>query len=289
MLPPILVVNLDRDAERLAHMSEQLRSAGLAFARFAAIEAKALPDELADYFVVGAAHLSAGEIGCYASHLKIAMMAADGELPAPVLVLEDDVQLSPDFAHIVERILACAPSDWDIVRLSFPAKRATLPVAALTPDADLVRYSHVPMSSGAYLISASGARKFVAKRKRKLPIDHDLRRVWTWNMSTYGVVPAPVKNDCLGSSSIDALDRGERRKATRKSRRRLERRLEAPQRHMRGIKDCGVIPWASLILVNMLCRLTPRKQRARLLTWARAATANLRRAAEPSGFRVPSR
>jgi len=272
MFPHTIVINLDRDSERLAHMRRELDAADIKFSRFAAIEGARLPEHLQSYFE-GCRTLSPGEIGCYASHLDICCMIADGRLPSPLLVLEDDIALVSGFAETVRRLVQVLPAGWDIVRLSYPTKRATVHVASLTPAHELVRYTQVPTSTGAYLISRSGARKFLAARKRELPVDIDLRRVWAWRMNTYGVAPPPVLNDCLGASAIEALSPGGRDSDARFAWMRAKRLIETPMRHVYGMRDFGFGRWLALESINLIGRLMPRKRREPLFAWVSAALA----------------
>ena len=267
MLPHVIVINLDRDVERMAHMRAQLDAAGLPFQRFSAIQGDKLLPDLSAYFS-GCRTLSRGEIGCYASHLRICTMMAQGRLPSPLLVLEDDIAFQPDFTKTLRALLAALPAQWDIVRLSFPTKRSTLRVAPLNARHDLVRYSHVPPSTGAYLLSQTGARKFLAERTRELPIDQDLRRVWAWGLDTYGVSPPPVLNDRFGASTIDAHSPGGRETPARTAWMKAKRWIEAPRRQVYGLREFGFARWAALETVNLLGRLTPRRGRPKLYAWA---------------------
>lgn len=266
MQPPIFVINLDRDTARLAHMHEQLSRLDLAYERFAALRGDALPLALLEYFPPGTP-LTIGEIGCYASHLAI-MRRIVAEGAACALVLEDDVGLPADFARVLSSLVAALPAEWDIVRLSYPTKRVARAVAPLG-GADLVRYTHVPVSTGAYLISASGARRFLARRARTLPIDHDLRRVWAWNLDTYGVAPPPVRADVLGNSSIDDLSSGPRDPKRRSIARRRQFGREGVARFVRGVRDFGLGNWISAEALNFAARLTPRRYRSSFFAWAR--------------------
>ena len=68
------LINLDRDADRLAHMTAQCAAAGVAFSRFPALGPD-LTDDLRPAFYDDAgqafAPLKRGEIGCYGSHLAV--------------------------------------------------------------------------------------------------------------------------------------------------------------------------------------------------------------------------
>jgi len=286
--PSVVVINLDRDTSRLQHMRTQLLRARLSFLRFSAIDGSDLPGDLRDYFDPGSTPLSAGEIGCYASHLSICRQIAAGALGSPTLVLEGDVVLPPRLAYVLQRLCAALPPGWDIVRLSYPSKRAMLSVTTLGGGFELVRYSQIPVSTGAYLLSHSGALKFLAPGLRNLPIDHDLRRVWTWNLKTYGVAPPPVTADSLGTSSIDAMAPGARADRRHSRRIRRQRLMESGARFQYGVKDFGIRRWLALEMLNTFGRAVPRKKRALLFAWATRAFGWRAKADESQEATTPS-
>src|SRR5262245_24554707 len=175
--PPLtLVINLDRDAARWAHMQRELARTGLALERFPAVLGTALPNELRPYFD-SASLLTPGEIGCYASHLRICQRIVAGDYPSPTLVLEDDLGVGDGLVDILRALPSVLPRSWDMVRLANTPKSAVLDVAPLPHGRKLVRYSRVPTSTGASLVSRSGAEKFLKRAPRNLPIHQDLRRV----------------------------------------------------------------------------------------------------------------
>lgn len=268
MAPGIIVINLDLDTERMAHMHCELGRARLSFERFPAVRGDKLPAELARYFPIGIG-LSPGEIGCYASHLAIMQRVVRGELSAPLLVLEDDVGLPVDLAAGLDALLAALPARWDIVRLSYPTKLLTRPIAALGGGRHLVRYSRVPTTTGAYLISASGAHKFLAERPRSVPVDHDLRHVWEWDLDTYGVSPPLIAHEVLGVSSIDTLSPRGRAELHRR-----QRELRATLRRARqGVRDFGFSRWLALGPLNLAARVAPKRLRPSLVQWISARLA----------------
>ncbi len=206
----VFVINLDRDRERLTRMIAEGERVGLSFERFAAVDGNRLESDLRDQFFDGAEPhepaFTAGEIGCYASHLRIHRLleGRDGEY---ALVIEDDVQLADDLLPTIEAAVHAA-DDWDIIRLSNDTKSVVMPVAGLGNGRELVKYWTVPNGTGAYLISRTGAIKFSnAYAKRTLPVDEDMRRPWQSGLVTYGVLPRPVTPDVLENSSIDSTGR----------------------------------------------------------------------------------
>lgn len=258
MLGTVIVINLDRDVARMAHMRAELMRAGLNGERFAALRGDQLPPWIAPYFA-GAPPLSPGEIGCYASHLEIMRRIAAGEIAGPVLVLEDDVELARGFAAQIDEILRAAPKGWDLIRLSHATKRVMQTVSRLSNGRRLVRYSRVPTSTGGYLISVSGARKFLREQRRRLPVDQDLRRVWAWDLDTYGVEPPPIRRDIFDQSSIDdASPPSWRDSAVRLRMRREAMAREGMLRARRCLQEFGLRRWAMLMPLDLLVRAAPR-------------------------------
>jgi glycosyl transferase, family 25 len=256
-----VVINLDDDDARLAHMQKELERAGLTFERFAAVRGADVPVALRSYFPESPSPriLSAGEIGCYASHLAVCRRIADGDLAAPVLVLEDDVCLTRDFAPAMEALLRALPATWDLARLSNDPKHACLVVADLMPGRKLVRYSKVPTSAGAILWNRSGAEKFLRRQLRALPLDQDLRMAWRWDLDTYGVVPAPALRDRCGPSRIDAMAPAGWRGDERRRRLLRKSRTDASlQRHLHGLKAFGVKHWLAAEMINLAAPLIKR-------------------------------
>lgn len=206
----VFVINLDRDRERLTRMIAEGERVGLSFERFAAVDGNRLEADLREQFYDGdklhEPAFTPGEIGVYASHLRILRLLEErtGEF---ALVLEDDVGLADDLISTIDAAIKVA-GDWDIIRLSNASKSVFMPMAPLGSGRELVQYWTVPNSAGAYLISRTGAIKFAnAYAKRTMPIDEDLRRPWQSGLVTYGVLPPPVTPDVLEKSTIDSMGR----------------------------------------------------------------------------------
>lgn len=205
------VINLERDCQRLERVMAEADRVGLRLQRFAAVDGLDLDPELSSQFFASGKipHeplLAAGEIGCYASHLRILQRLAADEHDDVALVLEDDVHLSDDFVATLEAAIRGAP-DWNIIRLSNATKSVVVPVAELPNGRELVSYWTVPNSAAAYLINRDGAAKFLkAYSKRTLPIDEDFRRPWRSDLTTYGVLPPPVRSG-LYRSTITRMGR----------------------------------------------------------------------------------
>jgi len=201
--------------------------------------------------------LRPGEVGCYASHLEALRTVVEQELEC-ALILEDDAVLPGDLVPILRNILTTVPAGWDIVQLCRNPSRAVKPIAVLGHGAKLVRYSRVPETTTGYLVSLSGARKFLAPVKRYWPVDTDLRQPWRFGLEIYGVVPKLIAAHCAFPSSINALG----------YKSRMRRGLPWPSRYcwtgsplhtphglFFNIKTLGLVPWAICYLQNALRRV----------------------------------
>lgn len=104
------LINLDRNADRLADVSQRLAERGISFERFPAVDGRALtPEERRRVYapvrtaLVRGWGLLPGELGCALSHLGICKkMLADGLDFA--CVLEDDAFPEPGFAVALEEL-----------------------------------------------------------------------------------------------------------------------------------------------------------------------------------------
>jgi len=113
-LPPIRVINLERDALRLARF--RARNAHLsAFERLSAQEGRHL-DRAA---LAAAGHIlpelryAPGTLGCAMSHLAAWQLAAT--TASGLTVFEDDTVTVRDFEAKASAVLAAVPEDWDVI------------------------------------------------------------------------------------------------------------------------------------------------------------------------------
>lgn len=220
---PAFYINRDCDEDRRTAIELELRKVGIGAERICAVEGLAVPEDLRDYFFDADRLISAlkpGEVGCYASHLKVLKTIIARELYY-ALVVEDDAILPPDLPKVIEDVLARAPKSWDFIHLSGDARRAVKPMAPLEHRGTLVRYSRIPGGTVGYLISREGAKKFLAPFKRAWPIDTDFRRPWAFRLDAYGVVPKIIDHSETLGSPIQALG----------GRARKRRGLPIPSRH----------------------------------------------------------
>ncbi len=205
---PIYLINLARDVERREWMQSQLAKLGLQAIWIEAVLGKALSapgrDALFDAIANASRYhlpLTAGEIGCYASHLKVWQALIDSAAPM-ALVLEDDMLVHESMPSVLQTAQAqLANHRWDMIKLIGrlqEAKRASRSLGSF----ELIRYQRVPSYTGAYLISRAGAEKLLATRARfARPVDVDLRFWWENDLDIFGLLPYPCDQAPISEQS----------------------------------------------------------------------------------------
>ena len=136
----VLLINLDRSPERLETSSAALAAADVNFERISGVDGAQIDLNALPNFDAARARramgrvLTAGEVGCYLSHLAAISRFLETDA-AQCLVLEDDFEVQPGAFETVAGLPGClAGTNWDVAHLSQPAKKhfkirpSTLPV-----------------------------------------------------------------------------------------------------------------------------------------------------------------
>ncbi|HRH55586.1 MAG TPA: glycosyltransferase family 25 protein [Candidatus Paceibacterota bacterium] len=116
-----IVINLDRDTERMAYMDAQLRALGIPYERQRALRGEEIigTDEYHEDLARAAGHnLLPGELGCAASHKRIYERILREELPY-ALILEDDVELPYNFKEIIQQQVAATHPAWEYLLFDY--------------------------------------------------------------------------------------------------------------------------------------------------------------------------
>lgn len=160
-------INLDSAVERRAHMEEQARAIGLPLERLPAIKA----DTIAPSLMQGLGQswerpLTPSELACFLSH-RAAWWQVLAE-NRPMLVLEDDVVLSPDLPAAIAAAEGLPAMEYlnfeDFDRRRFVRRGGILP---LIPGVRLVSSARDKAGSAAYMLWPAGARKLLALAERR--------------------------------------------------------------------------------------------------------------------------
>ncbi|GHF46850.1 glycosyl hydrolase 53 family protein [Streptomyces griseosporeus] len=176
--PPVFVINLDRDHERLAAMAARLGAWGVEFTRWPATDGQALADgphlpaaaEFDGVALSGFDRFALPEAACGISHIRLWRMLVAQRVPWAV-VLEDDARL---IRRPPSGIGAWGlPQDADIVLLSDRAA----PGAVRRAGASGFSFADVVGGAGTegYLVSWEGARQLLAVTRPLLnPLDFQM-------------------------------------------------------------------------------------------------------------------
>jgi glycosyl transferase family 25 len=200
-LVSIYVISLPRALERRAQLEREFREIGLNYEIVDGVEGLALKNELLQQTDLTAWHrnmgapISAGHLGCYASHVAVwSKIAAQGTEIA--LICEDDVSFTAAFTEALQTGIA-AKDQWDILRFSCIRAKGKLRQAKLG-QFNLNAYWGPFTGNGCYLIKRATAAKLA---KVFFPIrrahDHELNRFFDYDFRLMGLEPftAPPRDN----------------------------------------------------------------------------------------------
>jgi glycosyl transferase family 25 len=204
-----LLINLDRSPDRLLVSANLLAQANVDFVRIAGEDGADLSQARIDALkapLYSQYHklITAGEIGCYLSHIKCWEYIVENNLPYAV-ILEDDFTVKGNIASL-HQYLANINIKWDCIKLiESPQKRKA--VESITClDKSLVRYNKVPARTTAYVMSKSGAQKMLAKSQQiGRPVDVEFQYWWERELNVFGLLPYDFEPRYERISTIDSV------------------------------------------------------------------------------------
>lgn len=202
MLPTYLI-NLDRSADRLAFIDQRLQALSIQYTRIAAVDGSCLSATERSEFIMARPRdgrsWSAGQIGCFMSHVDAWRNIAEGSA-AFGLVLEDDIHLS-DATPAFLQDPSWIPSDADIVRLESTGQWLLLGgIAAKLDNRSIRRVRSAAWGAGAYVLTKAAASKLLAVEPMlHTPADDFLFNLASSpvarSLTTYQVTPALAEQD----------------------------------------------------------------------------------------------
>jgi GR25 family glycosyltransferase involved in LPS biosynthesis len=143
----IYVINLDKDADRLADMTHKLQPNN--FTRIEGIYGNETDfTNCSDIFITSRYLAPKSALGCALSHRKAAETFLYQSEKPYALVLEDDANpVNSNFMEEVVASIANAPSDWEIIKLDY------------LPNFNMNIYSRIPsVVMTAYVLNKNSAR-----------------------------------------------------------------------------------------------------------------------------------
>lgn len=196
---PIYIISLKTSQSRRHLCAGMMDAAGLPFAFFDAVNGTDVTEPVIKRHYDEAANLehfkrplSASEIGCYLSHLKLWERITEDGVGA-ALVLEDDAQLDEGLKTFLTQI---SKYDLEDVYLKLDGVAETLDPGdtsttkmTLGPRKVIHAAQIAPRTTG-YVIGAHAARKLAAARQRFFrPVDIDIKHYWEHDVPVWTVAP----------------------------------------------------------------------------------------------------
>ena len=206
-----LVINLDRAADRMAHMARELQAVGLSYTRIAAVDGATLQRPHPDfseghYRHLHGRHWAPKELGCYLSHIQClrTLLTSDAQY---ALILEDDVRLDPDIRQVLIEALT-QTRHWNLLRLSTVNSGTWWPVRPLGRTNLAVCLTR-EKGAGGYVVDRVAARQMVDKLlPMRLSWDIAFDLEWLLGFKTLGVYPMVIaQNAGFGTDIQDDLDK----------------------------------------------------------------------------------
>jgi glycosyl transferase family 25 len=190
----VIVISLVTARERREKMSAMLEASALNWSFFDAHSSLQHPQlryDLRDVKRGFGRTLSPAQIAVGSSHIAVLNGFLERGVSDYILVLEDDIILDPDFP--IDRFAAfCAQNAIDYMRL-FGKHYAEAVRLGFFFDRSIIRYKTTPTGMQAYLMSQSGARRFIDSFPSiNQPIDLGLDSFWITKLPLYSIFPYPV-------------------------------------------------------------------------------------------------
>lgn len=197
---PVYVINMAANTTRMARVTEELARCGVGFARFEAIDGRALSEAERARVYDPAANarrarhpMIGAELGCYMSHVALWERIASGSADGAV-ILEDDFAADDDLAAV----LAALSSDngpWEIAKL-FSLKKTQHGLArrSLCDGRQIMVPYKVPTTTLGYVIRRDAAAKLAVRALPvSRPIDEDHKHFWELDLRIALVTPPPLR------------------------------------------------------------------------------------------------
>ena len=211
-----LLINLERQPERLAHMDKEFAQLELSYQRVEAIDCKNLsPDLVSQYYDKEAAlveerELTLGEIACALSHMKCWQKIIDDDLPS-AFIFEDDAIFMSEAKSVFKQVQALSDNgqldNSSVILFSHTRHFAKANLKhKLTPTTSLYKSYGNPMWGYAYFITkdaASALLNSVKKKRIYFPVDH----WWIWDnegiIQLHNVIPFCARHNLKLDSNLE--------------------------------------------------------------------------------------
>ncbi|WP_214472442.1 glycosyltransferase family 25 protein [Mesorhizobium sp. dw_380] len=205
----LLVINLDRSPDRLAHMTAEFTRIGIGFERVAGIDTKQHPDLVLQpqHAIHAIRPLAGSEIACLHSHRACWTIIAQDDAPYGA-VFEDDMVFSGKAGALLGDT-SWVPADADVVKLETFFSRTVIQRRRTSAGHgfSMVRLRKGHPGAGGYLLSRQTARDFLqATAQVNIAVDDLIfDPIVSAGKTVYQLVPALCAQDQFVGDRLPSL------------------------------------------------------------------------------------
>ena len=229
----VFVISLLRSDARRAHVDQQLRTQDVDYQFFDALDGNAgykigFDSFDATQFILRTGRLATpGEIGCFASHRQLWRHCI--ELNEPILIMEDDFDLTKDFSAAVTEARAII-GRYGYLRLQTESRGKRVKHSRVGKFS-VYFYTKVPHGAAAYCISPKVARAFhLSSAILNAPVDVFIKSVWEHRQPLFGLFPYTVEPNWMARHSTIGVRKKLRKDLPLRSARVVEKARELTRR-----------------------------------------------------------
>ena len=200
----IIVISLLSSLKRRASAQKQLDELCQEFEFLDAVDGRTSQHPLLDsydeekFIIHYGRPANKGELGCYSSHYLAWQRCID--LQEPVLIMEDDFQLTERFSDALE-ICEQLISRQGYIRLQETRKSRAF-FERQVGDFSLVKYTKAPQGGLCYVLTPQVAQRFIEHSEEFIyPLDVFVRHFWIHKVPLYGLTPYVADGGVLADES----------------------------------------------------------------------------------------
>ena len=247
---PCFVVNLAAATQRREAMGQLLAQHGIAPRWFDAVDGRVMSDdEIAKHFAADLAAqvygpMSRAEIGCALSHLSIYRLMVEQGI-ASAVILEDDVDLAPDFATLLDERAGLSSlfsgAEPAMVQLTHVRRGHRFGARRIGHYAIVRPHGGVWLTSGYFITLAAAKRILAGAHPVRTVADHWLYFEREGFVKLHALTPNAVWESALSQDSFIAPER------------------QWPARARHSLSDHLVRLWDTTVVRRLLVKKLPRK------------------------------
>ncbi len=191
---PIVVINLERAANRRKSIVAQFADSNIPFEFLTAVDGSRGDHPLMSHYDPSQSiwyygkPLTPGAVGCFGSHYLAWQRCV--EVGKPIIVMEDDVAALPHFRRTIG-ILKPLMAEYPLIRLFGLNERPFRQVRSVD-GMTLIRFLRGPAGLQSYAISPRGAETLLAGAECwREPVDRYVDRFWSHGLPSLALRPYP--------------------------------------------------------------------------------------------------